>query len=44
MFCWPLSRISKGLPPSEDIMIETIVCEEFDDVSGRSNDPNATLH
>ena len=37
-------RIPKGLPPPEDPMIENIVCEEFDDGWGRSNDHDVTLH
>ena len=34
-------RIPRGLPPP---VTEIIVCEEFDDDWGRSNDQNVTLH
>ncbi len=37
-------RIPKGLPPPEDTIVETIVCEEFDDGWGSYGDPDDTMH
>ncbi|MGK2945700.1 MAG: hypothetical protein ACSLFC_13270 [Desulfuromonadales bacterium] len=37
-------RIPKGLPPPVERIPVTIVCEEFDDGWGRSNDQDGTLH
>ncbi|MBW2690113.1 MAG: hypothetical protein JRC99_09310 [Deltaproteobacteria bacterium] len=36
-------RIPKGQPPPEDITVETIVCEEFDDGWGSYGDPDVSL-
>ena len=33
-----------GLPPSEVTIVETIVCEEFDDGLGPFDVPDGTLH
>ena len=37
-------RIPQGLPPPVVEILETIVCEEFDDGWGRNNAHNVTSH
>lgn len=36
--------IPKGLPPPEEQIYETIICEELDDGWGRSDDSDVTWH
>ena len=37
-------RIPKGLPPPEDSIVETIVCEEFEDSWGGYSDLDVSMH
>ncbi len=37
-------RIPIGLPPPENTIVETIVCEEFDDGWGSYSDPDVSMH